>query len=104
MENVIAFRINRGVTNIQHNQSIYIFRFYIKGPRAGDFDVFADNLPGYPDNIKKNSKGSFYVGLASVRFQGASPIGSFLDLVGPYPAVKRFIAKVRLLNKINKCS
>ena len=70
------------------------FRFNIKGPRAGYTDVFIDNLPGYPDNIKINAKGNFYVGMASVRFEGASPIGSFLDIVGPYPAVKRFIAKV----------
>ena len=34
------------------------------------------------------------MGMASVRFEGASPIGSFLDIVGPHPAVKRFIAKV----------
>ena len=71
------------------------FRLYIKGPLKGTDDIFIDNLPGYPDNIKKNRMGNFYVGMASVRFQGSSPIGSFLDLVGPNPGLKRFIAKVR---------
>ena len=29
-----------------------------------------------------------------VRYEGISRMGPFLDLVGPYPAIKRFIAKV----------
>jgi len=53
-----------------------------------------DNLPGFPDNIKPNSRGNFYVGLGSVRFKGSSPLGSFLDLIGPYPKVKQIIAAV----------
>ena len=78
---------------------LFTFRLYIKGPLKGTNDIFIDNLPGYPDNIKKNKMGNFYVGMASVRFEGASPIGSFLDIVGPYPALKRFIAKVSIYCK-----
>ena len=58
-------------------------------------EVFYDNLPGYPDNIKLSGRGTFYVGLTVARFKGASPIGSFLDIIAPYPALKRFITKVR---------
>ena len=79
---------------IHYSFFYFVFRLYIKGPKLGTSDVFVDNLPGYPDNIKKNTRGNFYVGMASVRFDGASPIGSFLDIVGPYPSLKRFIAKV----------
>ncbi|XP_033744810.1 adipocyte plasma membrane-associated protein-like isoform X2 [Pecten maximus] len=69
-------------------------RLYLKGPKAGQTDILADNLPGYPDNIKINSRGNFYVGLGAVRYEGVSKIGPFLDLVGPYPGIKNFIAKV----------
>ncbi|XP_012944585.2 adipocyte plasma membrane-associated protein [Aplysia californica] len=71
-----------------------ISRIYLKGPRANSVEVLTENLPGYPDNIKRNSRGNYYVGMGSVRFQGSSPIGSFLDLVGPYPPIKRFITKI----------
>ncbi|XP_056158312.1 protein STRICTOSIDINE SYNTHASE-LIKE 10-like [Syzygium oleosum] len=39
-----------------------ILRLWLKGPNAGKFDIFAD-LPGYPDNIKRNSRGEFWVAL-----------------------------------------
>ena len=70
------------------------FRYYLKGPKAGQSDIFAENLPGYADNIKLNSCGNFYVGLGAVRYEGISRLGPFLDLVGPYPNLKKFIAKV----------
>lgn len=66
----------------------------MKGPKAGHSDIFAENLPGYVDNIKLNSRGNFYAGFGAVRYEGISRIGPFLDLVAPYPALKRFIAKV----------
>lgn len=71
-------------------------RYYLKGPKAGTTDTWADNLPGFPDNIKPNSRGNFYVGMGSVRFEGSSPLGSFLDLIAPYPSIKKIIVAVSL--------
>ncbi|GFR58386.1 adipocyte plasma membrane-associated protein [Elysia marginata] len=71
-----------------------ITKIHLSGSRAGQREVLVSNLPGYPDNIKRNSRGHYYVGLGSVRFEGSSPLGSFLDLVGPYPVVKRIITKL----------
>ncbi|KAL4226153.1 hypothetical protein ACF0H5_014139 [Mactra antiquata] len=78
-----------------------IRRYFIKGPRRGESDVFCDNLPGYPDNIKLNANNNYYIGLASVRFDGSSPIGSFLDLIGPYPNVKKFVTSITPLSAYN---
>uniref|UniRef100_A0A2C9LM22 Strictosidine synthase conserved region domain-containing protein n=1 Tax=Biomphalaria glabrata TaxID=6526 RepID=A0A2C9LM22_BIOGL len=69
-------------------------KVYIDGPKSGEKEVFITNLPGYPDNIKPNARGNLYVGMGSVRFQGSSAIGSFLDIVAPYPFIKRFITKI----------
>ncbi|KAK0063243.1 adipocyte plasma membrane-associated protein [Biomphalaria pfeifferi] len=69
-------------------------KVYIDGSKSGEKEVFITNLPGYPDNIKPNARGNLYVGMGSVRFQGSSAIGSFLDIVAPYPFIKRFITKI----------
>lgn len=74
-------------------------RYYLTGEKQGTSDIFIDNLPGYPDNIKSNSRGNFFVGMGSVRFEGSSPIGSFLDLIGPYPGLKKIIVAVSKTNK-----
>lgn len=41
-----------------------IMRFWLKTSKAGTLEVFA-NLPGYPDNIKRNQKGEFWVAIYS---------------------------------------
>ena len=73
---------------------VFLHRIHLRGGRAIKVETLVDNLPGYPDNVKRNARGHYYVGLGGVRFQGSSLIGSFLDLVGPYPAVKVLITKV----------
>lgn len=55
-------------------------------------EVFVDNLPGYPDNIRISPMGTFRVGMATTRFPRFFP--PFLDAIAPYPALKRFIVKV----------
>lgn len=47
-----------------------ILKYNIKGINAGRAEVFAENLPGTPDNIKLSASGGFWVGLPFVRYQG----------------------------------
>jgi sugar lactone lactonase YvrE len=44
-----------------------IRRLWLSGPKAGAHDIFADALPGYPDNITLTPSGSFLVGLSLAR-------------------------------------
>lgn len=44
-----------------------ITRYWLKGEKAGTHDVFADNLPGYPDNITFNGRDRFWVALFAPR-------------------------------------
>jgi len=62
----------------------------LKGSRKGIYDLFSDNLPGTPDNIRAAKDGGYWVALPSIR---KWPF-SFLDSVGPYPNLKNAIAKV----------
>lgn len=43
-----------------------IIKFWVATSKAGTHEVFA-RLPGYPDNIKINSKGEFWVGIYAKR-------------------------------------
>lgn len=45
-----------------------IFRYWIAGPRKGKVDIFADNLPGYIDNINRASDGGYWVALVGIRY------------------------------------
>lgn len=45
-----------------------VTRFWLKGPRAGQRDVFIDNLPGFPDNISFDERGQrFWLALYGPR-------------------------------------
>ncbi|KAI9542997.1 hypothetical protein NQZ68_013928 [Dissostichus eleginoides] len=69
-----------------------ILKFWLKGPKAGTKEVVMDNMIGYPDNIRRSDHGTFLVGITTPRFRKITP--PFLDMIAPYPAVKRFLAKV----------
>ncbi|KAI6183783.1 Adipocyte plasma membrane-associated protein [Aphelenchoides bicaudatus] len=66
-----------------------ILRFYISGPKTGEAEIFADNLPGFPDNIRLSTQGTFYVGLASPRYQGKL---SLFDALGPHSWARKLLA------------
>eukprot|EP00250_Pteridium_aquilinum_P018693 c24167_g1_i1 orf=74-1198(-) len=42
-------------------------RYWIKGEKAGLSEIFIDNLPGFPDNVKYDGKGHFWIALLSAR-------------------------------------
>uniref|UniRef100_W5NKE3 Zgc:194209 n=1 Tax=Lepisosteus oculatus TaxID=7918 RepID=W5NKE3_LEPOC len=93
MANGIAFSPEEDYLLIAETSVARILRFWLKGPNAGRTEIFIDNMPGYPDNIRLTDRGTFLVGISTTRFPGF--LRPFLDLIGPHPALKRFIAKVR---------
>ncbi|XP_053718184.1 adipocyte plasma membrane-associated protein [Synchiropus splendidus] len=76
-----------------------ILRVWLKGHKAGTKEVVMDNMIGYPDNIRLSDHGTFLVGITTPRFRRFLP--PFLDMIAPYPAVKRFLAKVIPLSWYN---
>lgn len=44
-----------------------IFRYWIEGPQKGEVEVFAENLPGYPDNINRASDGGYWLAMVGMR-------------------------------------
>jgi sugar lactone lactonase YvrE len=46
---------------INETGSYRIVRYWLKGEKAGTSDIFADNLPGFPDNITFNGSDRFWL-------------------------------------------
>eukprot|EP01116_Phalansterium_solitarium_P009500 TRINITY_DN23670_c0_g1_i1.p1 TRINITY_DN23670_c0_g1~~TRINITY_DN23670_c0_g1_i1.p1 ORF type:complete len:381 (-),score=21.12 TRINITY_DN23670_c0_g1_i1:48-1190(-) len=68
-----------------------ITRLYLSGDRAGQTDVFADNLPCVPDNIRYDQAArSFWLGCLSKR---AQPF-ALQHALGPYPGIRRAMIKL----------
>ena len=68
-------------------------RYYIAGDKAGTLEMFADNLPGLPDNIRYAQPSGYWVGMAAVR----KPSFSMYDFMATRPWMRNAIAKVRKL-------
>lgn len=64
-----------GVTLGQHGDFLLVtetgmasvHRLWLQGDRAGQWEVFAANLPAYPDNIRRDDQGLYWVALPSRR-------------------------------------
>jgi sugar lactone lactonase YvrE len=63
-----------------------IARYWLKGPQAGTWDYFAENLPIMVDNIDPDGKGGYFVA-------GSRRLG-FIDMLQPNPFIKNQVAKI----------
>ncbi|MCP1651101.1 SMP-30/gluconolactonase/LRE family protein [Pseudomonas nitroreducens] len=64
-----------------------ITRYWLKGEKAGQHEVFIDNLPGLPDNLASDRNGTFWVALPSPRKADA-------DMIQQLPWLKRQLTKL----------
>ena len=81
---------------VQCSTVVVLHRYYFAGPRASEHEIFADNLPVLPDNIRLSADGhSLWVSSASTRFAGQ---WSALDELAPRPWARMLIAKTMPLN------
>lgn len=60
--NGVALSKDRSFVLIAETRTCKILRYWIRGENAGKSETFAE-MPGYPDNIRRNSKGEFWVAL-----------------------------------------
>ncbi|KAE9593092.1 hypothetical protein Lal_00029180 [Lupinus albus] len=67
-------------------------KYWLKGDKAGTSEIFAI-LPGYPDNVRVNENGDFWVALHSRRYM-------YAYLHGLYPKIRKAILKLPIPAKI----
>ncbi|KAJ8641761.1 hypothetical protein MRB53_018455 [Persea americana] len=61
-------------------------RYWLKGEKSGTTDIFAI-LPGYPDNVRTNEKGEFWVALHTRR-------NFFTHICGLYPQLRKLLLRL----------
>lgn len=63
--NGVALSKDSSFVLIAETNTARIIRYWLHGPKAGKSDIVADQLPGFPDNVRRNSNGEFWVALHS---------------------------------------
>ena len=63
-----------------------ISRYWLEGPKEGTAEVVIAGLPGYPDNINRGSRGTYWLGLAGTRTPS-------YDMAMTMPAFRRRMAR-----------
>ncbi|XP_027520353.1 adipocyte plasma membrane-associated protein isoform X2 [Corapipo altera] len=77
---------------VQETTMARIRRYYVSGLMKGGADMFVENMPGLPDNIRLSSSGGYWVAMAAVRH---NPGFSLLDFLAEKPWIKKMIFKER---------
>lgn len=86
--NGVALSKDHSFLLVAETTTCRILRYWLIGPNAGNFDTFAE-LPGFPDNIRMNSKGEFWVALHAKK-------GLFAKLALSNPIIGKTLLKFPL--------
>ena len=62
-------------------------RFWLRGPKQGQSEIFIDNLPGFPDGISANGKDKFWLALVT-------PRDKTLDTLLPHPFLRKVVYRL----------
>jgi len=64
-----------------------IQRYWLKGERTGQNEVFIENLPGFPDGVSANGRGTFWLAIISPRKEN-------VDRMQTRPWMKNLVARL----------
>ncbi|XP_074392961.1 adipocyte plasma membrane-associated protein isoform X2 [Zonotrichia albicollis] len=84
---------------VQETTMARIRRYYVSGLMKGGADMFVENMPGLPDNIRLSSSGGYWVAMAAVR---PNPGFSWLDFLSEKTWIKRMIFKLLSQETVTK--
>lgn len=85
--NGVALSADGDYVLVAESYHYQLTRYWLKGPKKGTSDIFADNLAGFPDNITRDEQGHFWVGIFTTRL-------SFVDQMHRSPWLAGIMAKV----------
>ncbi|XP_055523310.1 adipocyte plasma membrane-associated protein Hemomucin-like [Wyeomyia smithii] len=70
-----------------------IRRYYLKGPKAGTHDIFADRLPGSVDNLLADESGIW----VAIVIAADKENPSLLAMLAPFPNLRKFVVRMLTL-------
>lgn len=85
--NGIAVSDDQQFLLINETGSYRIWRYWLKGPLAGESEVIVSNLPGFPDNINSGLEGKYWVGLIN-------PRNGFVDAFSSLPFIRKMMMRL----------
>ena len=87
LANGVALAPDQSYVLVAESYRYRITRYWLTGPKAGTHDIFASNLPGFPDNITAGPGGTFWVALYQ-------PRSGMIDFLQRHPFLKAQLAKL----------
>lgn len=87
LANGVAMGPNDDYVLVNETLGFRVTRLWLKGPKAGQRETFADNLPGGPDNITFNGRDTYWVALAFPRYP-------HLEALAPQPFLKKLMMRL----------
>ena len=89
--NGVALAADESFVVVSETYRFRLTRYWLRGPKAGTSEVFAADLPGFPDGVAQSGRGTFWVAMITVR----NPAGDFL---ASRPFLQKMVANLpRLL-------
>ncbi len=85
--NGVAVSPDQSFVLVNETWKYRILRYWLKGERKGQSEVFIDQLPGFPDGVSSDGKGIFWLALAS-------PRDPMVDKLAPYPWIRKIIQRI----------
>jgi sugar lactone lactonase YvrE len=85
--NGVAVSPDQSFVLVAETGAYRIRRVWLAGDKKGRNEIFADNLPGFPDNLSATADGRFWVAYPT-------PRNSQLDMVLPYPFARKMIFRL----------
>lgn len=87
--NGVAVSPDQSFVLVAEMEKYRIQRYWLAGPAKGKADIFIENLPGLPDNVRSNGKDTFWAGLSLG--PGARDM---IDAVMPHPFLRKVLLRV----------
>ncbi|MGB7925927.1 MAG: SMP-30/gluconolactonase/LRE family protein [Pyrinomonadaceae bacterium] len=85
--NGVAVSADQSFVLVSETGKYRVMRVWLTGARAGQAEIFIDNLPGFPDNISANGNDKFWLALVT-------PRNRLLDAVLPRPFLRKVILRL----------
>ncbi|CAN6325235.1 unnamed protein product [Urochloa humidicola] len=79
--NGVAVSADRTHVVVAHTVPAQAFKYWLKGPKAGQYELMAD-LPGYPDNVRRDGRGGYWVALNQEKARLDARAAAVKHLVG----------------------